>query len=73
MKKLLLLLFACVCFSAHAVDLKQCRIVVSDQDAALVKKMANVLSEDIERVTGVRPNVNLNPTLTIRRKVQRLF
>ena len=65
MRKLLLLLFACVCFSAHAVDLKQCRIVVSDQDAALVKKMANVLSEDIERVTGVRPNVNLNDNLNL--------
>lgn len=46
------------CFlPAGAVDLKQCRIVVAEQDAALVRKMGVVLSEDIERVTGVKPGV----------------
>ena len=63
MRKLLMLLFACVCLAAHAVDLKNCHIVVSDQDAALVKKIANVLGDDIERVTGVRPEVNFNHNL----------
>ena len=40
-----------------AVDLKQCRIVTSAADEPLVQKMAKVLSEDIERVTGVLPPV----------------
>ncbi|MBO7580654.1 MAG: glycosyl hydrolase 115 family protein [Bacteroidaceae bacterium] len=72
MRKFLLLLFACVCFTAHAVDLKHCRIVVSDQDAALAKKIANVLGDDIERVTGVRPevNFNLNDDLNLNEKAQ---
>jgi hypothetical protein len=70
MRKILLLLFACVCFTAHAVDLKNCRIVVSDQDAALVKKIANMLSDDIERVTGVRPEVNFNHNLNPNDKAQ---
>lgn len=38
-----------------AVDLKDCRVMVAADDAPLVRKMAFVLSEDIERVTGVRP------------------
>ena len=63
MRKFLLLLFASVCFTVHAVDLKHCHIVVSNQDAALVKKIAAVLSEDIERVAGVRPEVNVNLNL----------
>ena len=45
--------------SAVAVDLKQCRVVVAEGDAALVKKMAKVLSEDVERVTGVLPVVDV--------------
>ncbi len=57
MRRLLLLLFTGVCLCAHAADLKRCRMVVSDHDAALVKKIAHVLSEDIERVTSVRPAV----------------
>lgn len=39
----------------EAVDLKHCRVMVAADDAPLVRKMAFVLSEDIERVTGVRP------------------
>ena len=54
------LLFLLCCFMAvqtWAVDLKQARIVVSADDVPLAQKMATVLSQDIERVTGVRPQV----------------
>ena len=54
----LLIMFCCF-MSAVAVDLKQCRVVVAEGDAALVKKMAKVLSEDVERVTGVLPVVDV--------------
>ena len=58
MKRLLLLMACCgTLLSASAVDLKHCRIVVNPSDAPLVKKVAKVLSEDIERVTGVTPQV----------------
>ncbi len=43
--------------STHAVDLRHCSIVASQSDAPLARKMCNVLSQDIERVTGVRPPV----------------
>ncbi|MBQ6965308.1 MAG: glycosyl hydrolase 115 family protein [Bacteroidaceae bacterium] len=39
----------------RAVDLKRCQVVVAKDDVPLVQKMAHVLSEDVERVTGVRP------------------
>lgn len=42
----------------HAVDLTKATIVYDKNDAALVKQMANVLSEDIERVSGIRPKVS---------------
>lgn len=58
MRKLILLLIWCLSMcSWGAVDLTQCRIMVANNDAALVKKMAVVLSEDIERVVSVRPSV----------------
>ena len=57
MRSVIGLMFLSVCLSAAAVDLKRCRIVVAEQDAALVHKMARVLSEDIERVTGMKPVV----------------
>ena len=50
-------LFSLCVLSSWAVDLKRCRIVVSEADASLVKKMAAVLSADIERVTDVQPPV----------------
>ena len=62
MKKIcccLLSIFCCF-LSADAVDLKQCRIVVPEGEPALVKKIGVVLSEDIERVTGVKNDVNDN-------------
>ena len=43
--------------AASAVDLKRCTIVTDSRDAALVKKMAVTLSEDIRRVTGTQPTV----------------
>ena len=52
-----LCLFWCCASLVEAVDLKHCRVMVAADDAPLVKKMALVLSEDIERVTGVRPNI----------------
>lgn len=53
--KLFFLAFFSLCvLSSWAVDLKRCRIVVSEADAPLVKKMAHVLRDDIERVTGVQ-------------------
>ena len=58
MRKFILFLLwslAACCWSS--VDLSQCRIAVAKNDAALVKKMAVVLSEDIERVLTVRPPV----------------
>ena len=43
---------------AWAVDLTRCQIVVSKNDVPLAQKMAQVLSDDIERVSGVRPAIN---------------
>ena len=48
--------------AAGAVDLKHGRIIVGAQDAALVKKMATLLSEDIERVTGEKPSIGMQAT-----------
>lgn len=49
----------CCFMLARAVDLKQCRVVLVHDDVALVKKVANVFAGDVERVTGVRPNVSM--------------
>ncbi len=58
MKKILLTLVVLgIAIAAQAVDLKRCRIVVASNDVPLVHKMATVLSEDIERVTGIKPAV----------------
>ena len=57
-KKTLLFLF-CLCLTpAWAVNLKQCQVVVSETDVPLARKMAKVLCEDIQRVTGVLPGVS---------------
>ena len=65
MKKIGFFLFGMVCciLSAGAVDLKQCRVVVAESDVALVKKIANVFSDDVERVTGARPAVTADRKL----------
>lgn len=59
MKRLLsaILIASVFCVSSYAVDLTKATIVYNPKDAALVKQMATVLSEDIERVSGVRPAV----------------
>ena len=71
MKKICFFFFVLICcfLSAGAVDLKQCRIVVAEDDAALVKKMGVVLSEDIERVTGVKPVVETSGTASSKNEV----
>ena len=43
---------------AWAVDLTRCQIVVSKNDVPLAQKMAQVLSDDIERVSGVKPTIS---------------
>ena len=43
---------------AWAVDLTRCQIVVSKKDVPLAQKMAQVLSDDIERVSGVKPAIS---------------
>lgn len=49
-----------LCFSQalHATDLTKSTIVYNPNDHHLVKQMALVLSEDIERVTGIKPEVS---------------
>lgn len=41
--------------NSYAIDLTKATIVYQKSDDALVEKMANVLADDIERVSGVRP------------------
>lgn len=58
MKKLMAVTAALLAATgAAAVDLRQCCIVTAAEDAPLVQKMAGVLSQDIERVTGWKPAV----------------
>ena len=44
--------------SAMALDLTKATIVYQKGDAPLVRQMAQVLADDIERVSGVRPQVS---------------
>lgn len=57
-KFIICMLTGLMCVSAQAIDLGRCDIVVSKGDAALARKMARTLAEDIERVTDVRPEVS---------------
>ena len=64
MKRLTIILtLLCTCVFAMAqqeklgVDLTKATIIYRTSDAPLVKQMANVLADDIERVSGVRPQV----------------
>ena len=58
MKKLIAIIIGLTTTLAiAAVDLKRCHIVTSETDVPLVQKMANVMGEDIQRVTGVRPGI----------------
>ena len=56
-RHILIIIGLTITLAITAVDLKQCRIVTSEKDAALVQKMARVMSEDIQRVTGVQPDI----------------
>ena len=59
MKKIFLFLTALwTCAGAMALDLTTATIVYQEGDAPLVKQMAQVLADDIERVTGVKPLVS---------------
>lgn len=44
--------------TVHALDLTRATIVYDKKDAALVKHLAAVLADDVERITGVRPAVS---------------
>ena len=58
MKKLIAIVIGLTTtLAVMAIDLKQCSIVTSETDVPLVQKMATVMSEDIQRVTGVRPGI----------------
>ncbi len=61
-RTLLSLCFAIFAFSqnANAIDLTKATIIYDKNDNALVCKMANVLADDIERVSGIRPKVSTN-------------
>lgn len=59
MKKLFsLLAFLSIALFARAIDLTRATIVYDKSDHALVKKMANVLADDIERISGQRPAIS---------------
>lgn len=59
MKKLLLVLIYIIgVLPISAIDLTRSTIVYNPKDEILVKHMANVLADDIERVSGVRPQVS---------------
>ena len=59
MKKLILSFLFAACFhAAMAIDLTKATIVYQKSDAPLVKHMAQVLADDIERVSGQRPAVS---------------
>ena len=60
MNKTFLSAFLLAALSSHtatAVDLTKATIIYQNNDAPLVKHMAAVLADDIERVSGVRPAV----------------
>lgn len=60
MKNKLGIVLSLLCFGQvlHATDLTKSTIVYNPNDHHLVKQMALVLSEDIERVTGIKPEVS---------------
>ena len=59
MKRLIFFFFLLLCLvQAQAVNLEKCQIVVSETEPPLAQKMASVLAEDIQRVTGFRPQVS---------------
>ncbi|MCH5175791.1 MAG: glycosyl hydrolase 115 family protein [Prevotellaceae bacterium] len=61
MKKILLLIISLVALVSSAqtasISLSNSVIVAGKDEPALVRKMAEVMADDVERVTGVRPRV----------------
>lgn len=57
-KHILTLLLLTLALAARAVDLARCHIVISENDVLQVKKIATLLSDDIERVTHRRPSID---------------
>ena len=58
MKKIILSMILVACASmARAIDLTKATIVCQKGDAPLVHHMAQVMADDIERVSGVRPGL----------------
>ena len=59
-RRIIFVLFLiCCCHAMRAVDLSKATIVYQNSDAPLVKHMAQVLADDIERVTGIKPAVSM--------------
>ena len=61
MKRCVLFAVASLCwlmpFAIQAVNLKDCDIVVEEGEPQLVRKVADMFGDDIQRVTDVRPQV----------------
>ena len=57
LRSFLLLLSLAIAPCVQAIDLTQATIVYNPKDAPLVKQMALMLADDIERVSGVKPAV----------------
>ena len=57
-KHILTLVLLTLALAARAVDLTRCHIVISENDVLQVKKIATLLSDDIERVTHCRPSID---------------
>ena len=55
---LLVMGFVCAQQKSAAVNLSEATIVYNEADAPLVKHMAQVLADDIDRVCGIRPKVS---------------
>lgn len=62
-RNIIVVLCFCLCHvAAQAVDLKRSCIAVGENEPALVQRMARVMSEDVERVCGVKPMVTVGRT-----------
>ncbi len=56
--KILIISLVCASQSLQAINLTKSTIVYNPKDHPQVQQMAKVLSEDIERVTGIKPEVS---------------
>ena len=58
-----IILSSLCCITAFAVDLTRATIVWQTKDAPLVGQMAQLLADDIQRVSGIRPALEQTPDL----------